>query len=61
VSRIRHASRLAALLLLVSACRRGEERWVYAVPRVLDERALLAELTPKKDGELVLANFWASW
>lgn len=53
--------RLALFALLIgTACSAGE-RWTYRTPAVVDEAALLAELRPKHPGELVLANFWASW
>lgn len=49
-----------AVLLALAACS-GGERWSYATPAVVDEAALLAHLRPARPGELVLANFWASW
>ena len=50
----------AAALLLGVACAR-EAAWEWHTPAVLDESALRAELRPRGDEKLVLANFWASW
>lgn len=49
-----------ALLLLAPACGSGSP-WTYRVPEVVGAEALLARLRPAREGELVLANFWASW
>jgi ABC-type glycerol-3-phosphate transport system substrate-binding protein len=49
-----------AALAGLAACS-GGERWSYTTPAVVDEAALLAQLVPARPGELVLANFWASW
>lgn len=53
---------LAALapVALGLACAPGRG-WTYTTPEVVDGTTLLARLRPTKDGELVLANFWASW
>jgi hypothetical protein len=51
---------LATALFVLAACS-GGERWSYVTPAVVDEAALLAHLRPAQPGELVLANFWASW
>lgn len=48
-----------AFLALTTAC--SGERWTYATPAVVSQEALLARLAPARPGELVLANFWASW
>lgn len=44
---------------LAQAC--APSGFEYRVPEVVDETQLFARLTPTQDGELVLANFWASW
>ena len=49
-----------ALLVLPAACSGGEP-WTYATPEVVGPEALLERLRPTRAGELVLANFWASW
>lgn len=51
----------ALLVLLAGACAREASEWSYSTPEVVDEAALLQRLEPRKEGELVLANFWASW
>lgn len=43
------------------ACADTGEAWSYRVPEVVDEAGLLARLRPAHEGELVLANYWASW
>lgn len=50
---------LAAVFVPGLAC--APAGFEYRVPEVVDEATLLARLAPTKDGELVLANFWASW
>jgi hypothetical protein len=35
--------------------------WDYPTPPAVDASEVLARLAPAKDGELVLANFWATW
>jgi hypothetical protein len=54
---------LLALTLAAAAlaCAPAAPNFTYRTPEVVDESALLARLRPEKDGELVLANFWASW
>jgi hypothetical protein len=51
----------ALVLVLASACGGTSTEWRYTTPRVVDEAALLAALRPEREGERVLANFWASW
>jgi hypothetical protein len=60
LARLLGAATLACTLTFPLACA-GEAKFEYRVPEVVDEATLLARLTPTKNGELVIANFWASW
>jgi hypothetical protein len=55
------AKLLAAAALLGTLACTGEAKFEYRVPEVVDEATLLVRLAPARNGELVLANFWASW
>ncbi len=55
------AAALACATASALACAPAAPSFPYRTPEVFDEDALLARLRPEKDGELVLANFWASW
>ncbi|NOT31288.1 MAG: hypothetical protein HOP15_12650 [Planctomycetes bacterium] len=58
---MRHALAALALAALGLACAPAGPGWTYTPPEVVEAGALFARLLPTKDGELVLANFWASW
>ena len=49
------------LALLLGACARESSGWTWSTPEVVDEATLRQRLAPREEGELVLANFWASW
>lgn len=58
---MRRALVSAALALLALACGPERARFDYTTPEVVDAATLFARLAPRSEGELVLANFWASW
>lgn len=58
---MRRALASSGLALLALACAPARAPWTYATPEAVDASALFARLAPRVEGELVLANFWASW
>ena len=56
-----HRAGLGVLVLALAAACSGGSAWTYSTPPVVDAEALQARLRPEHPGELVLANFWASW